>query len=167
MFGELTLCYRKKSSAFWKFEVKGRSLGSIFCRKFEWGFFHIFPFYVHYSTLLHLPPHRFHSVGWCWDWTQDSCDFSIHSQTLYITTRREPRSNPRWARSHPNSATVDLILTRIDLIHTRLDLMHTRLNLIHTQLDLIHSRLDLIHTWLDLIHTRARSHPYSARSHPL
>jgi hypothetical protein len=39
-------------------------------------------FCVLYSTLLHLPPLRFHCVGRCWDRTQDSCDFGIGSQTL-------------------------------------------------------------------------------------
>jgi hypothetical protein len=34
------------------------------------------------STLLHLPPLRFHCVGGCWDRTQDCCDFGIDSQTL-------------------------------------------------------------------------------------
>jgi hypothetical protein len=28
-------------------------------------------FYVRYSTLLHLPPLRFHGVGGCWDQTQE------------------------------------------------------------------------------------------------
>jgi hypothetical protein len=43
-----------------------------------------FGFYckVRYSTLLHLPPLRFHCVGGCWDRTEDSCDFGIDSQTL-------------------------------------------------------------------------------------
>jgi hypothetical protein len=41
-----------------------------------------FFFYVLYSTLLHLPPLRFHSVEGCWDRTQDCCDFGIGSQTL-------------------------------------------------------------------------------------
>ncbi len=39
-------------------------------------------FYVRYSTLLHLPPLRFHCVGGCSDRTQDCCDFGIDSQTL-------------------------------------------------------------------------------------
>jgi hypothetical protein len=30
-------------------------------------FFLFFYFYVRYSTLLHLPPLRFHCVGGCWD----------------------------------------------------------------------------------------------------
>jgi hypothetical protein len=38
-------------------------------------------FYVLYSTLLHLPPLRFHCVGGCWDRTQDCCHFGIGSQT--------------------------------------------------------------------------------------
>jgi hypothetical protein len=40
------------------------------------GFFKIF-FSAIYSTLLHLPPLRFHCVGGCWDRTQDSFDFGI------------------------------------------------------------------------------------------
>jgi hypothetical protein len=47
------------------------------------GFFQIFSFYVRYSTLLHLPPLRFHCVKGCWDLTQDYCDFGIDSHTLY------------------------------------------------------------------------------------
>ncbi len=38
--------------------------------------------YVLYSTLLHLPPLRFHCVGGCWDRNQDCCDFGTGSQTL-------------------------------------------------------------------------------------
>ncbi len=34
-------------------------------------------FYVLYSTLLHLPPLRFHCVGECWNLIQDCCDFDI------------------------------------------------------------------------------------------
>ncbi len=45
------------------------------------GFIWIF-FSVLYSTLLHLPPLRFHCVGGYWDRTQDSCDFGIGFQTL-------------------------------------------------------------------------------------
>jgi hypothetical protein len=41
-----------------------------------------FSFYVRYSTLLHLPPLRFHCARRCWDRTQDCCDFVIDSQTL-------------------------------------------------------------------------------------
>ncbi len=42
-----------------------------------------FIFYVHFSTLLHLPPLRFH-VEWCWNRrTQDCCDFGIDSRTLW------------------------------------------------------------------------------------
>ncbi len=39
-------------------------------------------FYARYSTLLHLPPLRFHCVGGCWDRNQNSCDYSIGSQML-------------------------------------------------------------------------------------
>jgi hypothetical protein len=41
-----------------------------------------FSFSVRYSTLLHLPPLKFHCVGQCWYRTEDSCDFGIDSQTL-------------------------------------------------------------------------------------
>jgi hypothetical protein len=40
-------------------------------------FFWIFSFYVRYSTLLHLPPLRFHCVGGSCVRTQDSCDYGI------------------------------------------------------------------------------------------
>jgi hypothetical protein len=39
-------------------------------------------FHRRISTLLHLPPLNFHCVGGCWDQTQDSCNFSIGTQTL-------------------------------------------------------------------------------------
>ncbi len=41
-----------------------------------------FLFYVRCSTLLHLPPLRFHCVGGCWEWTQDCCVVGIDSHTL-------------------------------------------------------------------------------------
>ncbi len=45
-----------------------------------------------FSTLLHLPPFRFHCVEGCWDRTQDG--------TLKQTARRSNRS----ARSHPQES---------------------------------------------------------------
>ncbi len=39
-------------------------------------------FDVLYSSLLHLPPLRFHYVGGCWDRNQDCCDFGTGSQML-------------------------------------------------------------------------------------
>ncbi len=47
---------------------------------FKGGFFWIFD--VRYSTLLHLPPLRFHCVGGGCHRTQDYCDFGFDSQTL-------------------------------------------------------------------------------------
>ena len=53
--------------------------GDLRTRSFLWfadlrfilkGDFLDFSFYVRYSTLLHLPPLRFHCVGVCWDRTQ-------------------------------------------------------------------------------------------------
>jgi hypothetical protein len=82
------------------------------------------------STLLLLPPLKFHCVGGCLDRTQDYCDVYIGCQTL----------------TPPN-----LIQTWPDLIHTQPDLIHTQPDLIHTQPDLIHTRSDLIHTRPHLI----------------
>jgi hypothetical protein len=70
------------------------------------------------STLLHLPPLRFHCAGGCCDRAQDCCDFGIGSQIS-------------------SSTKLDLILTRLDLILTRLDFILTTLDLILTTLDLI------------------------------
>jgi hypothetical protein len=41
-----------------------------------------FEFIVLFSTLLHLPPLRFHCIGRCWYQTQDSFNVSIGCQTL-------------------------------------------------------------------------------------
>ncbi len=71
-------------------------------RLLKGGLFRFFFFflYVWYSTLLHLPPLRFHCVGGCWDRTQDICDNDI-----------------AWLS--------DALTTRLDLIHTRLDVIHS------------------------------------------
>ncbi len=69
-------------------------------------------FYVLYSTLLHLPPFRFHLVGRCWNQTQDCFDRGIGSQTLKTTridlaelwmrsSRAWIRSSRAWMRSSP------------------------------------------------------------------
>jgi hypothetical protein len=65
------------------------------------GIFWIFGFFLNarYSTLLRLPPLRFHCVGGCWYRTQDSCDYGIDCQTHLV------RSHPRSARSHPVKTT--------------------------------------------------------------
>ncbi len=99
-------------------------ISQIYCKI---GIFGAFSFNVRNSTLLHLPPLRFHCVGGCWDRSQDCCDIGIHSHIRF------------------NHSAIDLIHTLLDLIHSRPDLMHTRLDLIHSRLDLSHSRLDLIH----------------------
>ncbi len=39
-------------------------------------------FFVLYSTLLHLPPLRFHCADGCWDRIQDRCNWCIGSQTF-------------------------------------------------------------------------------------
>jgi hypothetical protein len=44
--------------------------------------------YVLYSTLLHLPPPRFHCVDGCWDRTQDCCKNCNASPSLYSVTIR-------------------------------------------------------------------------------
>ncbi len=43
-------------------------------------------FYIRYSTLLHLPPLRFHCVIGSWDRTQDSCVRLWHWQSNALTT---------------------------------------------------------------------------------
>ncbi len=57
------------------------------------------------STLIYLTPHRFHSVGGCWDRTQDCCNFGIGSRTLQplcwiSSTEKEQRKRcplaPMW-----------------------------------------------------------------------
>jgi hypothetical protein len=45
-----------------------------------WVFFYVGT--VLSSTLLHLPPLRFHCVGGYWDGTQYCCDFGMGSQTF-------------------------------------------------------------------------------------
>ncbi len=58
----------------------------------RWAMFKVFfSFNVRYSTLLHLPPLRLHSVGGCRDRTQDCC---------HILALAARRSN-HLARSHP------------------------------------------------------------------
>jgi hypothetical protein len=55
-------------------------------------------FYVRYSTLLRLPPLRFHCLGGCWDLTQDSCDLR-HWLSDALTNRLDLIHYS--ARSHP------------------------------------------------------------------
>jgi hypothetical protein len=74
------------------------------------GIFLVFSFGFRYSTLLHLPPLRFHCVEGCRGRTQDSCDYGIGSQSSNALTARldlihnSPRSHPLSARSHPHLA---------------------------------------------------------------
>ncbi len=49
---------------------------------FKVDFFGFFLFYVRYTTLLHLPPLRFHCVGGCWDRNKNCGYLVIDSQTL-------------------------------------------------------------------------------------
>jgi hypothetical protein len=46
------------------------------------GFFKFF--FVPYSTLLHLPPLRFHCAEGCWDRTQDRCNWCIGNEKTYL-----------------------------------------------------------------------------------
>ncbi len=64
------------------------------------GTFLIFSFSVRSSTLLHLPPLRFHCVGGCWDRTQDGVATkalavrrSIHSDRSHIS---HPKKYWNW-----------------------------------------------------------------------
>ncbi len=55
--------------------IAGLSIWSVFDYKTEVlncrVLFTIFGYFLCYSTVFHLPPLRFHCVGWCWDRTQD------------------------------------------------------------------------------------------------
>ncbi len=50
---------------------------------------------MRYSTLLHLPPLRFHCVGGWWNRTQDCCDFDIDSLMQHPPTQRNLRGGRR------------------------------------------------------------------------
>jgi hypothetical protein len=50
------------------FEIGTRKIHMLHVLNLERGILRFF--YVHYSTMLHLPPLRFHCVGKCWDRTQ-------------------------------------------------------------------------------------------------
>jgi hypothetical protein len=97
-------------TAFLLVEVYGQKLEKKFLRGF-WQNSSLlrlkFGIYVLYSTLLHLPPLRFHCVGGCWDWTQDCCDIVSAVKRSNHSTRSHPHtatSHPNSARSHPGSS---------------------------------------------------------------
>ncbi len=69
-------CYYRYNEYLSEYEV------NTVCSESKQDIFFRFFMYAHYSTLLRLPPFRFHCVGGCWDRAQDSCDFGIGSQTL-------------------------------------------------------------------------------------
>jgi hypothetical protein len=60
----------------------------------RWVLRHFLYFILHfsllYSTLLHLPPFRFHCVGGCWDLTQDSCDLGLAVRHFNHSARSHP-----------------------------------------------------------------------------
>ena len=116
--------------------------------------------YILYSTLLYLPPLRFHCVGGCWDEAQDCGDFG--SGTWAVTVRHSnqsaidlikhsARSHPHPAKSHPHSAP--------DCIYTQLQISSAiRLGLIHN-LARSHPQFGQILSTIrhDLIYNSARS----------
>ncbi len=70
----------------------GEPLNFLFCfvlNIFLGEFFLIIFFFVPvlYSTLIHLPPLRFHCADGCWDRTQDRCKQLVHWQSDALTTR--------------------------------------------------------------------------------
>ncbi len=113
--------------------------------------------YVLYSTLLHLPPLRFHCVGGCWDRAQDSCDFgvAIRRSSHLATTHPRPAtshdSHPHTATSHPPSATSHP--------HSASSHPHSATSHRHSAASHPHSAASHPHS--------AASHPHSATSHPL
>jgi hypothetical protein len=60
--------------------------------------FYFFIFSVIYSTLLHLPPFRFHCVGGCWDLTQDSCDLGLAVRHFNHSARSHPQGQNKSIR---------------------------------------------------------------------
>ncbi len=85
-----------KTSKVLKCEIFDRS-DSRFLHHKVYVYFLDFFFFIRYSTLLHLPPLRFHCVGGCWDRTQDCCNFGIDSQTLCSNhSARSHVQNIKW-----------------------------------------------------------------------
>jgi hypothetical protein len=78
-----------------RIRIKHITLMWIQSQHFNRGFFGFF--YVLYSTLLHLPPLRFHCVRRCWDRTQDCCDFGIDSR-ISSHSARSHRPQPAFYR---------------------------------------------------------------------
>jgi hypothetical protein len=50
------------------------------------------------TTLLHLPPLRFHGVGGCWDRTQHCCGLGLDSQNSNHSARFHPGMQVDYAR---------------------------------------------------------------------
>jgi hypothetical protein len=72
-----TLLVQEREKSLTKEELLQVSSTKFLCFIFLGDFY-----FVLYSTLLHLPPLRFHCADGCWDRTQDSCNWCIGSQTL-------------------------------------------------------------------------------------
>ncbi len=117
------------------------------------------------TTLLQLPPLRFHCVGRCWVWTQDFLALTISR------SNHSARSHPRSAGSHSRSESSHPQLGQFSStlgdsylrVHSDRSHPHSAILIYqYTQIDLIHTRLDQIHAQKDLIHNSARSHPHSA-----
>jgi hypothetical protein len=135
---------------------------------------------VLYSTMLYLPPLRFHCVGGCWDRSQNCCDFGTRCQALlplgYISftfntalsaapqiplSRNMLGSNPGLFRLRHWLS--DALTTQLHLIHIRPHLIHNSATP-HPQLGNILST-----TRLHLIHKSATSYPqlgYISTSYP-
>jgi hypothetical protein len=110
------------------------------------GIFWIFKImYVLYSTLLHLPPFRFHCVGECW----------IEPRTV-ATSALAVRRSSHSATSHPHSATSHSPLGS-HLNHTRLHLIHDSATS-HPRLGYISSTLGYISS--TIVRVIARFHNY-------
>jgi hypothetical protein len=97
-------------------------------------------FYVQYSTLLHLPPHRFHCVGE---------NAGIEPRTVATTALAIRRSN-NSARSHPHSARSHPLTARFHPHSARSHPLSAR----------FHPHSARSHP------LSARFPPHSARSHP-
>ncbi len=70
-------------------------------------------FFILYSTLLHLPPLRFHCADGCWDRTQDRSNYSALAVRHALTTRldRIRILGRNWDKSFPPCYSQSPLLT--------------------------------------------------------
>ncbi len=117
------------------------------------GFFGFFVMHQLYSTLLHLPPLRFHCVGGCWDRTQDSAISAL-----------AVRCSSHWAYILSTlgyiSSTLGDISSKLGYISSSLAYISSTLGDISSTLGDISSTLGYISSTLR-IHAKHKLTPYA------